>query len=197
MDSHRPPDFSRIIAKISGELQRRQLPFMLIGGQAVLLHGSPRLTEDIDITLGVDPGRLPEVLDVCAVLQFEPLPEEVERFVRETFVLPVHHEASGIRVDFVFSTTAYEREAIDRAVIVELAGASVPFATAEDLIIHKLFAGRARDLEDAASVVRRKGKHLDWDYLERWVEEFAAVPGRERLSDRLAELRDQANPGGR
>ncbi len=25
---------------------------MLIGGQAVLLHGQPRLTEDIDVTLG-------------------------------------------------------------------------------------------------------------------------------------------------
>ncbi len=35
---------------------------MLIGGQAVLLHGRPRLTEDIDITVGADPGRLDEVL---------------------------------------------------------------------------------------------------------------------------------------
>jgi len=195
MDSHRPPDFSRFIAKIARELQARRLPFMLIGGQAVLLHGSPRLTEDIDITLGVDPGRLPDLLDVCAALQLEPLPEEVERFVRQTFVLPVHHEASRIRVDFVFSSTPYEREAIERAVFVELAGASVPFASAEDLIIHKLFAARARDLEDAASVVRRKREQLDWGYLERWVKEFAAVPGRERLADRLAELRRQTDRG--
>ncbi|MGD2153343.1 MAG: hypothetical protein PVG79_08735 [Gemmatimonadales bacterium] len=85
MDSHRPPDFSRFIAKIARELQARQLPFMLIGGQAVLLHGSPRLTEDIDITLGVDPGRLPELLDVCAALQLEPLPEETDLIIHKLF----------------------------------------------------------------------------------------------------------------
>lgn len=39
---------------------------MLIGGQAVLLHGEPR-TQDIDITLGVDPTALPEVLKVCRI----------------------------------------------------------------------------------------------------------------------------------
>jgi predicted nucleotidyltransferase len=76
-------------------------------------------------------------------------------------------------------------------VIVEMAGVSVPFASAEDLIIHKLFAGRATDLEDAATVVRRKGRDLDWDYLEKWVQQFAEVPGRESLPERLAGLRDQ------
>ena len=31
---------------------------MLIGGQAVLLYGEPRLTRDIDITLGVDVDKI-------------------------------------------------------------------------------------------------------------------------------------------
>jgi predicted nucleotidyltransferase len=189
MDSPRPPDFSAFIAEIARELQARGIPFMLIGGQAVLLHGRPRLTEDIDITLGADPSRLSEVLDVCAALELQPLPDDVEKFVRRTFVLPAHHTASGIRVDFVFSVTPYEQQAIGRATFVELAGASVPFASAEDLIIHKLFAGRPRDLEDAATVARRRGKDLDWVYLEKWVQEFATVPGRERISEQLAELR--------
>lgn len=196
MDSLRPPDFSGFIAKIALELQGRRLPFMLIGGQAVLLHGRPRLTEDIDITLGADPTRLPEVLALCAVLELDPLPDEVDTFVRETFVLPTHHKESGIRVDFVFSTTPYEQQAIGRATVVELAGASVPFASAEDLIIHKLFAGRAWDLEDAESVVRRKGEDLDWRYVERWVKEFAGVPGREDMPERLARLRHSGGPAG-
>jgi predicted nucleotidyltransferase len=195
MDSPRPPDFSAFIAEIAREVQARGIPFMLIGGQAVLLHGRPRLTEDIDITLGADPTRLSEVLDVCTALELRPLPEDVEEFVRRTFVLPAHHTASGIRVDFVFSTTPYEREAIGRATFVELAGASVPFASAEDLIIHKLFAGRPRDLEDAATVARRKGSDLDWAYLEKWVQEFATVPGRELMPEQLAGLRAQADSG--
>lgn len=80
-------------------------------------------------------------------------------------------------------------KAIERAVRVELRGVAVPFATAEDLILHKLFAGRPRDLEDATEVVRRQGDQLDWEYLERWAESFAGVPGREELPDRLRRLR--------
>lgn len=165
---------------------------MLIGGQAVLLHGRPRLTEDIDVTLGVDPSRLPDVRAVCDVLRLDPLPQDVEQFVRQTFVLPARHRDTALRVDFVFSSTPYERQAIARAVWVTLAGVSVPFATAEDLIIHKLFAGRAVDWEDALGVARRKARELDWSYIERWAGEFASVSGREDLPQRVVRLRNEA-----
>jgi hypothetical protein len=191
MDSPQPPDFSRLLADIGRELGDRRIPFMLIGGQAVLLHGVPRLTEDIDVTLGVDASGLPSLLSACRSLSLSVLPEDAEEFVRETFVLPVRHGESGIRVDFIFSTTPYERQAIARAESVVLAGVPVPFASAEDLLIHKLFAGRPRDLEDAAGVIRRKGRQLDWAYLEHWTSEFAAVPGREKLPEMLRALREE------
>ncbi len=162
---------------------------MLIGGQAVLLHGQPRLTEDIDITLGVDPTHLHVIQQVCKALGLEPLPKDVPAFVRDTFVLPARHLETAMRVDFIFSTTPYERQAIGRAVGVILEDVSVPFATAEDLVIHKLFAGRPRDLEDAVGVVRRQGSALDWEYVERWAREFASVPGREDLPERVASLK--------
>ena len=76
--------------------------------------------------------------------------------MRETFVLPARDPATTIRFDFIFATTPYERQAIARATHVALAGVSVPFATAEDLIIHKLFAGRAQDWEDALVALARR-----------------------------------------
>ena len=191
MASRPPPDFAAFIARIARELTGRQLPFMLIGGQAVLLHGQPRLTEDIDITLGVDPGHLPRLLDVCVALGLDPLPDDVPAFVRDTFVLPARHRDTAIRVDFIFSSTAYEQHAIGRAVLVILEGVPVPFATAEDLIIHKLFAGRARDIEDAVGVARRQGNALDWGYIERWAREFASVPGREEMPANVARLKER------
>lgn len=193
MDSPQPPDFSAFLGAIAAALRERDLPFMLIGGQAVLLHGQPRLTEDIDITLGVDPTSLGTVLDVCSTLELDPIPEDIKGFVAETFVLPALHEESGIRVDFIFSTTPYEREAIARSECHELAGVPVPFATAEDLIIHKLFAGRARDWEDAVSVVRRKGEGLDWELIMGWAIEFAEIPGREEMPAQVDRLRQDAD----
>jgi hypothetical protein len=72
---------------------------------------------------------------------------------------------------------------------VRVGGRDVPFASVEDLLLHKLFAGRPRDLEDAAGVVRRKNEEIDWAYVERWAEEFAVIPGREALPDLVRSLR--------
>ena len=189
MASPRPPDFVELLGRLTRALDARAIPFMLIGGQAVLLHGRPRLTEDIDVTLGLPPDQLPRVREACAAVPLEPLPDDVEGFVRDTYVLPARDRDTAVRVDLVFSTTPYEQHAIARAQRVALGSVTVPFATAEDLIIHKLFAGRAVDLEDVAGVVARKGAALDWEYVARWAREFAAIPGREDLPARVAALR--------
>ncbi|HEX9755970.1 MAG TPA: hypothetical protein VGA42_09705, partial [Gemmatimonadales bacterium] len=95
MGSPPAPDFSGLISSIAGALGRRHIPFMLIGGQAVLLHGRPRLTEDIDVTLGVDITELPALRSVCEDLGLSLLPEEPEAFVHETFVPPTRHPIRG------------------------------------------------------------------------------------------------------
>ena len=115
----------------------------------------------------------------------------IARIVHDTFVLPARHRETAIRVDFIFSTTTYERQAMNRAVQVMLEGTPVPFASAEDLIIHKLFAGRPRDVEDALGVARRQQEKLDWRYLEKWARDFASIPGREELPARVARLRKE------
>jgi hypothetical protein len=189
MGSRPTPDFARLIARLGTELEARRIPFMLIGGQAVLVHGEPRLTQDVDVTLGVGPDRIPDLLEVCEALALQPLPEDPGAFARETFVLPAADPETGLRLDLIFSTTPYEAQAIDRAVLVDVGSRVIPFASAEDLVLHKLFAGRPRDLEDAAGVVRRKGPQLDWEYLDRWAREFAGIPGRNELPAQLAALR--------
>lgn len=193
MASRQQPEFDRLLAAVSRELRSRDLPHILIGGQAVLLHGAPRLTEDIDVSLSVGPEETAVVADACAAIGLEPLVADPADFARETFVLPVRSGSSGVRVDFIFSNTEFERLAVGRAVQVNLSGETVPFASPEDLILFKLFAGRARDIDDARSVVGRQGARLDWSYIERWARTFAEIPGREDLPQRVAALRDDSN----
>jgi len=192
MVSRQAPEFDRLLAGLARELGERDLPYMIIGGQAVLLHGEPRLTQDIDLTLGVPPSAADEVLRVCEVLRLEVLPDDAHAFAARTFVLPAADPPTGVRIDFVFSTTPYERNAIERAIRVPVGGEEVRFASAEDLILHKLFAGRAHDLEDVRGVVARKGADLDWGYIERWAHEFAAVEGRGNLPELVLEFRAEA-----
>src|SRR5713226_7570821 len=93
-----PEDLATFLAQLTRRLAERGLPFMLMGGQAVLLHGRPRLTEDMDVTLGVDPSRFSDVRTVCDVLRLDPVPEDIEQFVRQTFVLPARHRETDLRV---------------------------------------------------------------------------------------------------
>lgn len=45
--------FERLLERLAGSLDRHKIPYMVIGGQAVLVYGEPRLTRDIDVTVGV------------------------------------------------------------------------------------------------------------------------------------------------
>ena len=63
-----------------------------------------------------------------------------------------------------------------------MGSAPVQFATAEDTIIHKLFAGRPRDIEDVKSIVNNTTS-LDKSYLKKWLGEFSSVVGRDLVKE--------------
>jgi len=184
--------FEEILARLAAALERHGIPAMVIGGQAVLLYGEPRLTRDIDVTLGVGTDRLPSVLDLLPEIPLRALPPELEAFVNRTMVLPALHEATGVRVDLVFSFTPYEQEAIARARAVVLGGRQVRFASPEDVVIHKIFAGRPRDLEDAATIVRNQ-PDLDHGYIRRWLGQFDEGQDKPVFLARFAAITEPGN----
>ena len=169
--------FEEILARIGANLSKSNLPYMIIGGQAVLLYGEPRLTRDVDVTLGVNIDRLHDLLTVVKELSLNPIPNDVESFVKQTMVLPTLDEPTGVRVDFIFSFTPYETDAIKRARKITIMDQEVCFASPEDLIIHKIFAGRPRDLEDVWSVIL-KNPGIDTQYIKNWLKEFDASFGK-------------------
>ena len=181
--------YQTLLAKLGQALESSGIPYMVIGGQAVLLHGEPRLTRDIDITVGVDATELKKVRDAVEPIGLIPVGTDVETFVRTTNVLPVADPASGVRVDLIFSFTPYETEAIRRAVGVILEHVTVRFASAEDLIIHKLVAGRPRDIEDVLGILHRHPS-LDELYLMRWLNSFRGVVDRD-LAEEFRALKGQ------
>lgn len=163
--------FEEILANIGKTLPARSIPYMVIGGQAVLLYGEPRVTRDIDVTLGVEIDRLEDLLRIAEELSLRVLPDEIKAFVDRTMVLPCLDDGSGIRVDFIFSFTPYEAQAIHRSNRVDIKGVEVCFASPEDVVLHKIFAGRPRDLEDARSILLRN-PDLDISYMRDWLDRF-------------------------
>lgn len=178
----------KLIKKIAQRLDEDKIPYMVIGGQAVLVYGRARLTRDIDITLGLDTDGFSLVEKVCKKLNLRILPEKPEEFAGETKVLPTEEPKSKIRVDFVFSFSEYERKALERIVPVQMDNYPVMFASCEDVIIHKIVAGRAVDEEDVKSILIKNKDSIDLEYITGWLLEFSKISEHEGILERFNRL---------
>jgi len=168
---------------ISRLLTRADVPYMVMGGQAVAVYGEPRFTQDIDITVALAPDEAGPLREVLAV-RFLALPEDVDTFIRETWVLPLEHRETRVRVDIVFSVTPFERDAIAGANTIDVEGVPVRYIPPAHLVVQKIIAGRARDQEDAASVMRVQSGTLTPAKVESILKELArgAEKGKEWLA---------------
>jgi predicted nucleotidyltransferase len=175
------------MAAIADCLNRAGIPYMVVGGQAVLQYGRLRTTEDIDVTVNVAVNQWSKVVGALRET-FQVIPSDPGRFVEQTGVLPALHQKSGIRVDFIFGQTGFEIDAIRRAPEVDIGGVKVKFADPEDLIIQKVFAGRSVDLADAASVYRSQKGNVDDGRIARVLKELDETLGQNVCIQRWNQL---------
>ena len=101
--------FDEFLEKIGRALDEHRVPYMIIGGQAILIYGEPRLTRDIDVTLGVGVDKFPEIHTITEELQLKSLVKDIEEFVNRTHVYPLQDEKTEIKIDFIFSFPKFER----------------------------------------------------------------------------------------
>ena len=178
----------KLIKKVAQLLDQEAIPYMIIGGQAVLLYGRPRLTRDIDITLGVDTDKFALIEGVSKKLKLRTLVENPQDFARDTKVLPTEEPDSRVRVDFIFSFTPYEAQAIKKARQVLIDDYPVNFASCEDVIIHKMVAGRAVDEEDVKSILAKNRDTINFVYIDKWLSEFGKIAEHEGIKARFNTL---------
>ncbi len=171
----------KLIKEIAESLDEERIPYMIIGGQAVLIYGRPRLTRDIDITLGIDADDFVLVEKTCKKLNLKMLPENPKNFAKETNVLPAEEPTSGIRIDFIFSFSPYETQALKRAKEIIIDNYPVKFASCEDVIIHKMVAARAVDAEDVKSILIKNKDSIDLEYITGWLLEFSKISEHEGI----------------
>ncbi len=167
------------VGEAAAVLESLSIPYMLIGGLAVSLWGEPRATLDADLTVWVEPEDLASVVGVLSK-RLTARVSDPEAFVRRTRVLPMT-SAQGVRVDLIFATLPWEKQAIRRARIMEVSGTAVRVASVEDLILMKAVSDRQKDSDDVRALCRRHGRTLDRDYLEPRLRELAEALGRDDL----------------
>lgn len=159
-------------------LDRTKVPHALCGGLAANLYREEvRATADVDLAVAVTPIRVVEL-----VRTFSDAGWKVEPYWRQSEQLRLTRDDLP-RVDCIVATTDYERAAIDRSVPAEIERHEIPVLTAEDLIIFKLMAGRARDYEAVAAIINARGTQLDVDYITGWLEQFGVGDAWERANE--------------
>ncbi len=97
--------------------------------------------------------RWPTLVAKAKARSFEIRVPDPERFAEQTRVLPVLHAPTGIPVDLVLAASPLETEFLRRARPTTVEGVLVKVATAEDVIVMKMLAGRGKDVDDARSIL--------------------------------------------
>lgn len=136
------------------------LRYCFIGGLAVLRWGEPRLTRYVDLTVVTEFGAEEPVVD--ALLNgMAPRLDEARAFALRHRTLLLH-AANGTPVDVALGALPFEERTTQRASPWTIRpGVELLTCSAEDLVVHKAFAGRDRDWLDIEGVVTRQGPRLD------------------------------------
>lgn len=164
--------FKKLIVSIAGTFKENQIPYIILGGQAVLLYGEPRLTKDIDITIGLNIDAADMIVRILEKIGIIPIPKDFHQFVKKTMVLPLINKESEIRIDIIFSFSDFEKLAIKRANIIRIENTDVNYVSLEDLIIFKVLSGRERDLEDVRLILI-KNAEVDLKYIKEKLKDLS------------------------
>lgn len=149
---------------ILSQLHDRHVDFVIVGGVAAALHGSSRVTFDLDLvpslaedswqaavdllwSLGARP-RIPEPLDRIRDV------EQIRRWQREKGMLALNFRSpdGSTEVDLLVSESSRFEALQQRAVKVTIEQRTFCVASIDDLIAMKQQAGRPQDLVDIAQL---------------------------------------------
>jgi predicted nucleotidyltransferase len=143
----------RAFAALNGALGRAHVPFMMIGGVAVIAYGVKRLTTDVDAVVQGDAVEVAALVRALARAGIAPRIERVELFARANLVLLMRHVETGVELDVSLGFTSFELEALESRQQVRFGSVLAPMARPEDLVIFKALAGRPKDVDDATTLL--------------------------------------------
>jgi hypothetical protein len=168
-------------------LNELNLAYMVTGSMASNYWGIPRTTHDLDFALQLPPSSVDRVVSAFSVdFHID------EPAVRSAFQPPHQFNAidtrSALKVDFWLPTgSAFEREMFQRRLKIVLFSTPAWIATAEDVILHKLFWDRLtpsdRQRLDAAGVVAVQKGELDLNYLNAWAVQLGVTETLRKILD--------------
>lgn len=141
--------------------------YALIGGLALAQWGVVRATFDVDFKVAV-PNQA--FAAVRAALR-QAFPKETRQGAPPNpFIVAV--DVDDVIVDFLLALPGYDELVIERALRRDMGGWEAWVCSAEDLVVQKVIAGRAKDWMDVEMLLAELSGSLDQAYIEDWIRQF-------------------------
>jgi hypothetical protein len=172
------------LAEAANVLAMHCLDYALIDGLATSYRSQSCFTKDLDFLLGIPQLILPIVPANLAERGFD---FDTQVMIREW---SQHHMAvlsfRGIRIDLLKPIPPAYQHVLDRSTNESWLGQPIRIATAEGLILLKLFAFRTQDQLDIENLVAANREALDTDWLRAEWQSVASLD--DARMQRLMEL---------
>lgn len=140
---HLPPDFKEFFQLLSSA----KVDYLLVGGYAVVYHGYPRTTGDIDIWIATSPENSEKMVTVLKQFGFGDQNLSPEIFLKENQIIRMG--VPPLRIEILTSASGVHFESCFAKRIVEtIDGVQINILSLQYLKKNKKAAGRTKDLND-------------------------------------------------
>jgi hypothetical protein len=150
-----------VFAPLFRALNQGGVRYVVVGGLAVVLHGHPRMTVDVDLVVDLDEAEATKAIEVLVAAGLRPrVPVDpggfADRSVREGWirdrrmqVFSMFDPSNPLRVvDLFVHHQVPFADLWSRSELVDIGGTVVRVASIPDLIHLKRLSGRPLDLDD-------------------------------------------------
>lgn len=175
-----------ILKLVTGQLESKNIPYMITGSIAMNFYAVPRMTRDIDIVVEAKVEHvdsLEQLFGKDFYFDKETVCKEIKK--RGMFNI-IHHEAI-VKIDFIIRKESDYRELeFKRRRQVNLGETPIWIVSAEDLILSKLFWAKdslsEMQLKDVKNIFQNV-PNLDRHYIGKWVDLLGLYEVHERVKE--------------
>lgn len=169
--------FLEVLQRVTAELDRSGIEYMLTGSFASVYYGSPRSTQDIDLVIAATSAQLRAFIGSLPSREYYSDVDAALEALRRQSMFNIIDMKTGWKIDLIIrKARAFSREEFKRRQRLNVKGASLFVASAEDVILAKLewskLAQSHRQIEDVAGILKINSASLNRPYLEKWIQEL-------------------------
>lgn len=177
-----------ILKTVVGYLDSNDIEYVLIGGIAVIVHGNPRTTVDLDMIVKLDEEDMEDLAGYLQKEGFFTDADDMRTAFKERTHFSAEEKDSLLRLDIKGIYEEKDRVTLKNRKEVEYDDITMYVASPEDTIANKLYYGSEQDIEDAEGIYVRQEGDLDREYLEERCQSLGVTEEFEEMKKEIEEL---------